>query len=111
MEWIGFICLAILIMYSSYPGKVDELEKKLKKLNTKVEGKGKGECEMSRIISELVGKQCKIDCEEDIPCEAVCSILDVDEEWVKCSYEDKKAGLQTQIVRIDSIDSIKIVSE
>ena len=52
-----------------------------------------------------------IDCEDDIPCDVVCNILDVDEEWVKCSYEDKKKGPQMQIIRVDSIKNIKMVSE
>lgn len=111
MEWVGFLCLAILIWYSAYPRKVDKIEKKLKKMEKEREREGEGENKMSRIISELIGKNCMIDCEDDIPCDVVCNILDVDEEWVKCSYEDKKKGPQMQIIRVDSIKNIKMVSE
>lgn len=107
MEWIGFISLAILLCYSAYPGKVNRLEAKVSKL----EKKQRGESEMSRIIAELVGKRCKLVEEDTIGEAKVCTVLDVDEEWVKYSYGDKKKGPQTKIIRIDHIKSVDLVEE
>ena len=59
MGWFSFF---IILCYSSYPGKVKRLEKKVKKF----ERNKKGEGSMSKIISSLVGQVCKIESEEDI---------------------------------------------
>ena len=56
MEWIGFIALAVLLCYSSYPGKVKRLEVAVKRL----ERKQRGENNMSKLINELVNTECKI---------------------------------------------------
>ena len=39
-----------------------------------------------------------------------CRIIEVDEDWVKLVEHTKKADI-TKIVRIDSIDSVTLVSE
>lgn len=49
--------MGILLCYSSYPGKVIQLETRLRRL----ERKQRGESEMSRVINELIGKDCEID--------------------------------------------------
>ncbi len=57
MEWIGLVALGILLCCSSYPGRVRRLEKRLRRL----ERKQRGGSEMSRLVNELVGKECEID--------------------------------------------------
>ena len=35
MEWIGLVCLGLILCYSGYPGRVKTLESKVKKLEKK----------------------------------------------------------------------------
>ena len=56
MEWFGIAALLLLLCYSAYPGKVKRLETKVKRL----EKKQRGVAYMSKLINDLVGKQCII---------------------------------------------------
>ena len=56
MEWFGIVALLLLLCYSAYPGKVKRLETKVKRL----EKKQRGVAYMSKLINDLVGKQCII---------------------------------------------------
>lgn len=111
MEWVGWICFIILLCYSSYPDKVKRLESKVKKL----ERNQKGESQMSKIITGLIGETCKIKTEEDLffadGTEAQCKVIDADDEWIKFTYSDKKKNEITKILRIDSIENIELISE
>lgn len=111
MEWVGFACLAIMLCYSAYPGKVRKLESKVKKLQLKQ----KGVSGMSKIISELVGKNCIIETDEALQfvgdTKVKCTVLDVDDEWMKFSYADKKGNVKTKIMRIDKIDGVELEEE
>lgn len=106
MEWVGLLCLAVLLMYSAYPGKVRKLEKKVKKLESKLRGE-----EMSKLFENLVGKKCRIMMEDGTllsqTANIFCDVLDVDEEWMKVAYEHPKKGKITKLIRIDSIDHIE----
>ncbi|WP_330698002.1 hypothetical protein [Anaerotignum sp.] len=111
MEWMGWFCFIIMLCYSSYPGKVKKLESKVRKLE-RSEG---GETLVSKLIMELIGKNCKIKSEEDFMfsgnAEVECSIIDADDEWIKLSYSDKKGVVRTKIVRIDAIKNVEMISE
>lgn len=108
MEWIGYLAFVIILCYSSYPSRVKKLERKVKLLERKL----KGENEMSKIITYLLGKECKIRSEEVFgvfgETERNCTVLELDEEWVKVSYNDKKGKKFIKILRIEDIDSIEI---
>lgn len=110
MEWVGWFSLVIILCYSSYPEKVKKLESKVKKL----ERSQKGDCDMSKIISDLIGKECAIKTEEALifagKAEVSCTVLDVDYEWIKFSYVDKKGVNKIKILRIDSLDNIELDS-
>lgn len=111
MEWMGFVCLIILLCYSSYPGKLKRLEKQVKKLE-RVQNGGTA---MSKLISSLVGKTCKLKTDEALllsgGTELTCQIVDADDEWVQFTYTDKKAGQKIRLLRIDTIESIEIIEE
>lgn len=77
------------------------LERKVKKLERNVNGGSK----MSGIIKDLIGMECTID--GDGFFSTRCTILDVDDEWVKLIVHEKKKDL-TKIIRIDNIDSITL---
>lgn len=81
--------------------RLDALEIKVKKLERNVNGGSK----MSGIIKELIGRECTID--GDGFFSTRCTILDVDDEWVKLIVHEKKKDL-TKIIRIDNIDSITL---
>ena len=104
MGWFSFF---IILCYSSYPGKVKRLEKKVKKF----ERNKKGEGSMSKIISSLVGQVCKIESEEVIfeSLECNCTILEVDDEWVKILHTNKKGDTKIKILRIEDIKNIELV--
>ena len=107
MEWMGWFSFFIILCYSSYPGKVKRLEKKVKKF----ERNQKGEGSMSKIISSLVGQVCKIRSEEAIfeSLECNCTILEVDDEWVKILHTNKKGDTKIKILRIEDIKNIEFV--
>ena len=111
MEWVGWMCLIILLCYSSYPNKVKKLESKV----TKLERKQKGESQMSKIITGLIGETCKIKTEEALffadNTEVECKVIDADDEWIKFTYCDKKQNMKTKILRIDSIENIELITE
>ena len=81
--------------------RLDTLERKVKKLERNVNGGSK----MSGIIKDLIGMECTID--GDGFFSTRCTILDVDDEWVKLILHEKKMDL-TKIIRIDNIDSITL---
>lgn len=64
-----------------------------------------GGSKMSGIIKELIGRECTIDGNELYG--HSCTILDVDDEWVKLIVHEKKSD-STMIVRLDNIDSITL---
>lgn len=108
MEWMGWLSFILILCYSAYPGKVKKLEGKVKTLERKV----KGENNMSKIISELIGKECVIKTEEALLFagnnEVKCIVLDADDEWIKFTYKDKKGVEKIKILRIDSLDSVEL---
>lgn len=81
--------------------RLNTLERKVKKLERNVNGGSK----MSGIIKDLIGMECTID--GDGFFSTRCTILDVDDEWVKPIVHEKKKDL-TKIIRIDNIDSITL---
>ena len=112
MEWLGLISFVILLCYSSYPGKIKSLEKKVKKLQKKNK-EGKEGNEMSRLIQDLVGKKCRMETEDDALLsgngQIVCDVLDADEDCVKLAYEDKDKGRVTKLIRVETIIAVDVV--
>lgn len=111
MEWLGWFSFIIILCYSSYPGRVKKLEKKIKSL----ERGEKGDLQMSKIISSLIGKKCSIRTDEALvfsgKVDVIANVLDVDDEWIKFSFVDKKGETKVKILRIESIDNIELILE
>lgn len=109
MDWIGFIALILILCYSSYPDKVKRLEAKVKK----IERKEKGDNSMSKLIQELVNKNCKISTGDALQLvgsdKLQCFVLDADDEWIKVRYEDKKKNQVIKLLRIESIENVEIM--
>ena len=81
--------------------RLDTMERKVKKLERNANGGSK----MSGIIKDLIGMECTID--GDGFFSTRCTILDIDDEWVKLIVHEKKKD-STMIVRLDNIDSITL---
>ncbi len=85
----------------SQDDRLDDLEKKVKKLERNINGGSK----MSGIIKDLIGMECTIDGEGFFSTR--CTVLDADDEWVKLIVHEKKKDL-TKIIRIDTIEEITL---
>lgn len=81
--------------------RLDTMERKVKKLERNANGGSK----MSGIIKDLIGMECTID--GDGFFSTRCTILDVDDEWVKLIVHENKRDT-TKIIRLDNIDSITL---
>lgn len=105
MSWIGFVCLALILCYSSYPGRVRKLERRIG-----IVGRKNGENnKMLKLINELIGKKCRM-VTEDSYGSFDCDIIDTDDEWVKLKVYDKK-NYKIKLVRISSINNIELINE
>ena len=108
MEYFGIFAFIMVLSYSGLPGRVKRLETKIKNLSKKQ----KGENYMSKIIHELVGKECFINTDKAYELSGgkyiKCKVLDADDEWIKINYTDKKKNDVTRILRIEDINDVEI---
>ena len=98
--WLSFIPLLFLI----YTGS----EKKIKRLNRRIrrlEKQLKGSQEMSRLLEELKGQTVKVTVNGF---GTEYEIIDIDEDWVKLSRENKKKEKEFKLVRIEDIQGIQL---
>lgn len=109
MEWFGVFAFIMVLAYAGYPNKTKDLEKRLKKL----EKNQKGENIMSKLIGDLVDKECVLETDAALQISGStklkCHVLDTDEEWIKVEYTDKKNNVVTKLLRVENIDEIEIV--
>ena len=98
--WILFIPFLILI-YASSEKKIKRLNKRIKRLEKQL----KGNQDMSRLLEELKGQTATV-LVSGVGFEY--EILDIDEDWVKLSRENKKKEKETKLVRIEDIQGIQL---
>ena len=98
--WIIFIPFLIMV-YASSEKKNKRLNKRMRRLEKQV----KGNQDMSRILEELKGQTATV-LVSGVGFEY--EILDIDEDWVKLSRENKKKEKETQLVRIEDIQGIQL---
>ncbi len=67
-------------------------------------------CSKKNILSNLIGKTCYIDMisDDDETYEKLCTILDVNNEFIKFSFKEKKNTIE-KLVDIDLISSFRII--
>ncbi|TCK98737.1 hypothetical protein EDC19_1172 [Natranaerovirga hydrolytica] len=113
MEFFGLIAFVLLLAYSSYPARVKKLERKLNLIKRKM----KGDYTMSKLMQTLIGEKCLIKVENEENALAsigsatlICTVVDVDDEWAKVTYKDKKEVVKTKMIRIDNIGSIELMN-
>lgn len=104
MEYFGLLAFVLVMSHMGLPDKVEELNKKVKLLGRHNKKSG-GELTMSEMLKELVGKDCTIVVDSGMR-EIECTVLSVDDEWMKISSVDKKGNKDISIKRIDNIDEI-----
>lgn len=104
MEWIGWLSFLMVLYCYMYLRRVKILERKIKRL----EKRSKGENNMSKLITSLVGEKCKIEFQDGIYSTSILEIMDADEEWVKTKEVGKKDG-KIKLIRIDQIEKIEVL--
>ena len=113
MEYLGVFAFVMVLCYMGLPGQVRQLESKVKKLNKMVSNNIKGENVMSKLINDLVGKDCIVKSDAGLELisnnEIECKILEADEDWLKIEYTEKKGDLVTMLLRIDDIERVEIL--
>lgn len=106
MSWIfGLICIALILCFSSYPGRVRNLERRIGIVGNKNGENNK----MLKLINELIGKKCRMVTEDSFG-SFDCDIIDADDEWVKIKAYDKK-NHKIKLIRILSINNIELINE
>ena len=98
--WILFIPFLVII-YASSEKKIKGLNRRIRRLEKQV----KGNKEMSRLLEELKGQTVTV-LVSGVGFEY--EILDIDEDWVKLSCENKKKEKETKLVRIEDIQGIQL---
>ena len=98
--WILFIPFLVII-YASSGKKIKRLNKRIRRLEKQV----KGNQEMSRLLEELKGQTATV-IVSGVGFE--CEILDIDEDWVKLSRENKKKDKEIKLARIEDIQGIQL---
>jgi hypothetical protein len=104
MEFIGIMAFILLISNMGLPGKVKKLNADVKRMKRLMKEEGK----MSQILKDLKGKNCTIETEETFNETIHCEVLDIDDEWMKISYTDKKNEKKIKIIRIEDINNISL---
>ena len=98
--WLSFIPLLFLI-YTGSEKKIKRLNKRIKRLEKQL----KGNKEMSRLLEELKGQTVTVTVNGF---RTEYEIMDIDEDWVKLSRENKKKDKETKLVRIEDIQGIQL---
>lgn len=98
--WIIFI-LFLVMFYTSSEKKIKRLNKRIKRLEKQL----KGNQDMSRLLEELKGQKATVMVNGF---GTKYEILDIDEDWVKLSRENKKKEKKSKLVRIEDIQGIHL---
>ena len=98
--WILFIPF-LVIFYTSSEKKIKRLNKRIKRLERQM----KGNQDMSRLLEELKGQTVTVTVNGF---GTKYEIMDIDEDWVKLSRENKKKEKETKLVRIEDIQGIQL---
>lgn len=107
---MGLFCFMILLFHLDKPKRIRKLEQDVKKLKRQLKGE---ESSMSKILSSLINQECILKSQDGVwfngSINLSCKILDVDDDWVKVSFNDKKGERKIKIIRIELIDDIELV--
>ena len=67
---------------------------------------------MSKLINELKNCDCKLSIDRSSEMLGkeilICHVVDVDDEWLKVSFMDKKKNQVTKLIRIENIDDVEL---
>lgn len=106
-DYVFFGWLALILAAASV-SKINKIESKIKRL----ERLSKGDKTMSEILTGLKNKKCKLVSDEFLKMklnrEYECTIIDVDDEWLKIALIDKKGINKNYILRIENIERVEL---
>ena len=91
----------LFIIYASSEKKIKRLNKRIRRLEKQV----KGNQDMSRLLEELKGQTATVTLNGF---GTKYEIMDIDEDWVKLSRENRKKEKETKLVRIEDIQGIQL---
>ncbi len=108
MDWWWILCLVPLAFFIglAFSESAYKKNKEVRKLKSKLKKYKKGATDMSKIINNLVGKKCRLGI---LGIDGEVTVLDVDEEWIKYEYTDKKGNKCVKIQRIEDISEIALL--
>ncbi len=109
MEGWWFLCfipLALVLGFELSESNSKKNKNKIKKLKSKLKKYEKGTTDMSKIITDLIGKKCRIGI---LGIDGNLTVLDADEEWIKYEYTDKKGSKHIKIQRTDELSEITLL--
>ena len=102
MNILWIISIPFLVMfYTSSEKKIKRLNKRIRRLEKQV----KGNQDMSRLLEELKGQTATVTLNGF---GTKYEIMDIDEDWVKLSRENRKKEKETKLVRIEDIQGIQL---
>lgn len=68
---------------------------------------------MSKLLREWINQPCRITITRELMGTVVwsCTVLDMDEEWVKVRFTDKKNKETLKLLRIENIEAVELIRE
>lgn len=106
MEYFGIISFVFMMCMLGLPSKLKALERRVRCME-KQQRRERGDSEMSKLIAGLVGQDCLLELESEPDVRG--HILEVDDDWIKYSYKDKKGAEVVKIIRIDAVESVQLL--
>ncbi|MDV3428877.1 MAG: hypothetical protein LIR50_17950 [Bacillota bacterium] len=67
---------------------------------------------MSKLINNLIGQRCYIECEDALFSgfkSIECDVIDADDEWIKIRFKDINSTIKTKIIRIETIKNLDLI--
>ncbi len=105
MDTLNYLFYVAIIWLLLFPN-TGKLKKRITVLERQIKKREKGKVKfMSKMLEELKGKECTLEMEDD---DVTGVVLDVDDEWIKVEYTEKKEGKITELIRIEMIEKVTI---
>lgn len=97
---VAAFCIAACML--GLPGKVRQLEKRIRRMERGKEGSDA----MSELLKQLEGSKCRIRLTSGTQLPEECLILAVDEDWLKVRITNKKGIDTTKLIRTEDLAEV-----
>jgi len=108
----GLIAFVLVMCYMGLPSDIKKLKQEIKKVKGSLNIINKGESSMSKMLEELKNQKCRILFTNvmDFGSNKIeCIVLDVEEEWIKITFKDKKGENIIKIIRVEKVSEVEIM--